>query len=69
MTQLDPRDYADLVRDALAEDVGGGDVTSRLLVPPERRSTAVLLVKKAWVTEKKAEPKTEPKPNEKQTDE
>jgi nicotinate-nucleotide pyrophosphorylase (carboxylating) len=49
VTPLDPRTYAGLVSQALAEDIGTGDVTTNLLVPAERRSTAVLLVKKRCV--------------------
>ena len=34
-------DLRDLVRAALAEDVGEGDVTTALTVPPEARGRAV----------------------------
>ena len=41
--------YRDLVRHALAEDVGRGDVTTTATVAPEQRATAVLLAKCACV--------------------
>jgi len=37
--------YRDLVRQALAEDIGRGDVTTAATVAPEQRATAVLLAK------------------------
>ena len=43
-------DYLDLVRRALAEDVGSGDVTTEILVPAGIRSTAQLIAKRACVT-------------------
>jgi nicotinate-nucleotide pyrophosphorylase (carboxylating) len=42
---LDPAAYRDLVRAALAEDIGSGDVTTAAIVPPAARATAVLLAK------------------------
>ncbi len=45
MTPLDPALYRDLVRRAIAEDVGPGDVTTNLLVPADARSTARLIAK------------------------
>jgi len=45
MTPLDPAAYADLVRRALAEDIGAGDLTTRLLVPADARATAQLIAK------------------------
>ena len=45
MTPLDPQAYLDLVRRALAEDVGPGDVTTHLLVPGDARATARLTAK------------------------
>lgn len=35
----------DLIRRALAEDVGSGDITTALTVPPDRRARGVLLAK------------------------
>ena len=46
---LAPDHYRDLVRRALAEDVGGGDITSRAIVPAERRGRAVFVAKSALV--------------------
>jgi nicotinate-nucleotide pyrophosphorylase (carboxylating) len=45
VTPLDPRAYLDLVRRALAEDIGPGDVTTNLLVPADARATARLIAK------------------------
>ena len=45
MTPLDPAAYADLVRRAVAEDVGSGDVTTRVLVPRGARASAQLVAK------------------------
>jgi nicotinate-nucleotide pyrophosphorylase (carboxylating) len=42
---LDPDVYRDLVRRALAEDVGAGDLTTEATVDPDRRARGVLLVK------------------------
>lgn len=49
MTPLEPRLYLDLVRRAIAEDVGSGDLTTDLLVPAEARSTARLIAKSECV--------------------
>jgi nicotinate-nucleotide pyrophosphorylase (carboxylating) len=48
-TGLDPRDYRDLVRRALEEDVGRGDVTTRAAIDPGARGRGVLLMKSAGV--------------------
>jgi nicotinate-nucleotide pyrophosphorylase (carboxylating) len=42
---LDPETYRDLVRRALAEDIGGGDVTTAATVDPDRRTRGVILAK------------------------
>jgi nicotinate-nucleotide pyrophosphorylase (carboxylating) len=42
---LDPADYRDLVRRALAEDLGSGDLTSNAIVGPEQRGRGTLLAK------------------------
>jgi len=42
---LDPGEYAGLVRRALDEDVGSGDVTTRATVPPAVEGRGVLLAK------------------------
>jgi len=49
VTPLDPALYLDLVRRALAEDVGAGDVTTERLVPRDARTTARLVAKSACV--------------------
>jgi nicotinate-nucleotide pyrophosphorylase (carboxylating) len=48
-TPLDPGLYRDLVRRALAEDIGHGDVTTRATVDPMQRARAVVLVKSPLV--------------------
>src|SRR5512134_2329334 len=45
MPSLDPSAYRDLVRRALDEDIGTGDVTTIATVPPERCARGVFLVK------------------------
>jgi nicotinate-nucleotide pyrophosphorylase (carboxylating) len=45
MKPLDPAQYRDLVRRALEEDVGGGDVTTEATVPASRRARGIFLVK------------------------
>jgi nicotinate-nucleotide pyrophosphorylase (carboxylating) len=42
---LEPAQYADLVRRALDEDLRGGDVTTDAIVPPDARGRGVFLVK------------------------
>lgn len=46
---LSPHTYHSLVRQALAEDLGPGDVTTNAIVPESARATGVLLVKRACV--------------------
>lgn len=46
---LDPSQYRDIVRRALAEDIGAGDVTTRATVKPQQRAAGVLLVKSPCV--------------------
>jgi nicotinate-nucleotide pyrophosphorylase (carboxylating) len=45
MEQLAPSLYTELVRCALAEDLGSGDITTEATVPVESRARGVLLVK------------------------
>ena len=45
----DPADYTDLIRRALAEDVGAGDVTTRATVPPGALGDGSLLAKSRLV--------------------
>src|SRR5689334_4999123 len=47
--RLDPAVYRDLVRRALAEDVGSGDVTTRAIVPPDAMAAATLQAKSPCV--------------------
>ncbi|MBI2222120.1 MAG: carboxylating nicotinate-nucleotide diphosphorylase [Acidobacteria bacterium] len=47
--KLDPADYQDLVRRALEEDVGTGDITTRATVAPSRRGRAQLVAKSPLV--------------------
>ena len=46
---LDPALYREIVRRALAEDLGWGDVTTEAVVPPELRARGVILAKSACV--------------------
>jgi nicotinate-nucleotide pyrophosphorylase (carboxylating) len=47
--KLDPSEYRDLVRRALDEDLGSGDVTTLGTVDPDRRARAQLVAKSACV--------------------
>ena len=49
MRPLPPEAYRDIVRRALAEDVGTGDVTTEATVPAEQRARGVFLVKASCV--------------------
>jgi nicotinate-nucleotide pyrophosphorylase (carboxylating) len=49
MTVLDPAIYRDLVRRAIAEDLGAGDITTEAIVPGDVRARGVLLAKSACV--------------------
>jgi nicotinate-nucleotide pyrophosphorylase (carboxylating) len=42
---LDPDSYSDLVRQALNEDIGAGDITTEATVPADRRARGEFLVK------------------------
>ena len=42
---MDPEHYRDLVRRALAEDIGAGDITTEATVPAGQRARGVLVVK------------------------
>ena len=46
---LDPALYREIVRRALAEDLGWGDVTTEATVPPELRARGILLAKSPCV--------------------
>jgi nicotinate-nucleotide pyrophosphorylase (carboxylating) len=48
-TPLDPAAYRELVRLALAEDIGAGDITTAATVDPKLRARAVVLVKSPLV--------------------
>ena len=45
MKPLDPAQYRDIVRRALDEDIGGGDVTTKATVGADQRARGVFLVK------------------------
>ena len=49
LTPLDPSQYSDIVRRALDEDVGSGDITTNATVLPHERARGVFLVKEACV--------------------
>ena len=46
---LDPPDFQDLVRRALEEDAGRGDITTRAAIDPRARARGVLVMKSAGV--------------------
>ncbi|HEX9367174.1 MAG TPA: carboxylating nicotinate-nucleotide diphosphorylase [Vicinamibacterales bacterium] len=46
---LDPALYREIVRRALAEDLGWGDVTTEALVPSDRRARGIILAKSSCV--------------------
>ncbi len=46
---LDPEAYRDLVRQALAEDIGSGDITTEAIVPAGQRARGAFLVKQPCV--------------------
>jgi len=46
---LDPAMYREIVRRALAEDLGWGDVTTEATVPPEVRARGIIVVKSPCV--------------------
>jgi len=46
---LQPREYVDLVRRALAEDIGRGDITSETVIDAEARARGVMLAKSQCV--------------------
>jgi nicotinate-nucleotide pyrophosphorylase (carboxylating) len=47
--RLDPATYRELVRRALAEDLGWGDVTTEATVPPGQRARGILVAKSSCV--------------------
>jgi len=49
LTPLDPSDYRDIVRRALGEDVGEGDITTDATVRPDQRARGVFIVKEECV--------------------
>ncbi len=49
MPHLRPESFQDIVRRALAEDVGAGDVTTEATVPASQRARGIFLVKQACV--------------------
>jgi nicotinate-nucleotide pyrophosphorylase (carboxylating) len=49
LTPLQPDDYRELVRRALAEDIGASDVTTQATIDPGQRARAVVLVKSRCV--------------------
>jgi nicotinate-nucleotide pyrophosphorylase (carboxylating) len=46
---LEPADYREIVRAALAEDIGSGDVTTASTVDPGQRARGIILAKSACV--------------------
>ena len=49
MRPLDPETYRELVRQALTEDIGSGDITTEAIVPEEQRARGTFLVKQPCV--------------------
>jgi nicotinate-nucleotide pyrophosphorylase (carboxylating) len=49
LTPLEPDAYTELVRLALAEDIGGGDITTQATIDPGQRARAVVLAKSRCV--------------------
>ena len=49
LAALEPSQYRDLVRRALEEDIGAGDVTTEATVPADRQARGVFLVKASCV--------------------
>ena len=49
MRPLDPEAYRELVRQALAEDIGAGDITTEAIVPEQQRARGAFLVKQPCV--------------------
>src|SRR5262245_19479087 len=49
LTPLRPEDYQDLVRRALAEDIGKGDITTAATVSHDQRARAIVLAKSSSV--------------------
>jgi nicotinate-nucleotide pyrophosphorylase (carboxylating) len=47
--RLDPQTYRELVRVALAEDIGAGDVTTRAVVPSDVRGEGVFVAKQRLI--------------------
>jgi nicotinate-nucleotide pyrophosphorylase (carboxylating) len=47
--RLDPQTYRELVRQALAEDIGSGDVTTRAVVPSDVRGEGVFVAKQRLI--------------------
>lgn len=45
LTELEPSQYRDLVRRALDEDIGAGDITTEATVPADRQARGVFLAK------------------------
>jgi nicotinate-nucleotide pyrophosphorylase (carboxylating) len=45
LTPLDPAAYRDIVRRALDEDIGRGDITTEATVPPDQRARGVFVAK------------------------
>jgi nicotinate-nucleotide pyrophosphorylase (carboxylating) len=49
LTPLDPSEYRDVVRRALDEDIGAGDITTDATVRPDQRARGVFIVKEECV--------------------
>lgn len=49
LPRLEPAAYRDIVRQALREDVGDGDITTEAIVEPGRRARAIVLAKSSCV--------------------
>ena len=47
--ELDPQKLESVVRHALVEDIGKGDITTQLTIPKEKNIRAILLAKEDFV--------------------
>tara|TARA_B100001123_G_scaffold81609_2_gene93012 strand:+ start:13037 stop:13897 length:861 start_codon:yes stop_codon:yes gene_type:complete len=48
LKRLDRIEYSDIVAQALTEDIGGGDITTAAMVPPQQRAVGELIVQEPF---------------------
>lgn len=49
MPLVDLKELNSIIRQALAEDIGKGDITTRLIMPADRKVNAIILAKESYV--------------------